>query len=197
MIFKRTFDLIVTLLTAPLWLTFLIGVAILVRVKLGSPVFFRQERPGLHGKTFELLKCRTMTNQRDLSSNLLPDADRLTPFGKWLRATSLDELPQLINVLRGEMSLVGPRPLLVEYLTRYTPAERRRHDVKPGITGWAQVRGRNALSWPEKFRLDIWYVDHWSVYLDLKILCLTLLRVLRREGISAAGEATMPEFRGA
>lgn len=193
---KRCFDLLVVLLTAPLWLLVLGGVAILVRLKLGSPVFFRQPRPGLHGRLFELIKFRTMTGARHAQGHLLPDADRLTPFGRWLRSTSLDELPEVLNVLRGDMSLVGPRPLLVQYLPRYTPQQARRHEVRPGLTGWAQVNGRNALSWEEKFRLDLWYVDHHSLRMDLRILGLTIWQVLRRHGVSAAGEATMPEFMG-
>ncbi|MCS7301292.1 MAG: sugar transferase [Fimbriimonadales bacterium] len=175
----------------------LLALALLVWRKLGRPILFRQLRPGLHGKPFVMYKFRTMTNARDAQGNLLPDSERLTPFGKWLRATSLDELPELFNVLKGDMSLVGPRPLLMEYLDRYTPEQARRHEVKPGITGWAQIHGRNALNWEEKFRLDVWYVDNWSLWLDLKILWRTLWIVLKREGISAEGHATMPEFRGA
>ncbi len=166
-----------------------------VKRDLGSPVLFRQIRPGLHGKPFVLYKFRTMTEKRDQEGNLLPDAERITPFGRFLREYSLDELPEFFNVLRGEMSLVGPRPLLMEYLERYTPEQARRHEVKPGITGWAQVNGRNALTWEEKFRLDVWYVDNWNIGLDLKILWLTLLKVIKREGISAPGHATMPEFK--
>ncbi len=174
----------------------LLGLGVLVRWRLGSPVLFRQERPGLHGAPFTMLKFRTMTDARDASGGLLPDVERLTGFGRFLRASSLDELPELWNVLRGEMSLVGPRPLLVQYLDRYTPEQARRHDVRPGITGWAQVNGRNALSWDEKFALDVWYVDHASLGLDLKILWLTLRKVFVREGISADQHATMPEFLG-
>ncbi|WP_412062445.1 sugar transferase [Rubrivirga sp. IMCC45206] len=171
-------------------------VALLVRTRLGSPIRFRQVRPGLHGEPFEMVKFRTMTDARGPDGRLLPDADRLTPFGRFLRSSSLDELPELWNVLRGEMSLVGPRPLLVRYLDRYTPEQARRHDVRPGITGWAQINGRNALSWDEKFALDTWYVDHASLALDLKILALTLKKVLVREGIAADGQATMTEFMG-
>ena len=167
-----------------------------VRRKLGSPAFFRQVRPGMHGQPFEMVKFRTMTNARGPDGALLPDADRLTPFGRFLRASSLDELPELWNVLKGEMSLVGPRPLLMEYLPLYSPQQARRHEVRPGITGWAQVNGRNALGWDEKFKLDVWYVDHRSLWLDIKILWLTVKKVLVREGISAAGEATMPRFTG-
>lgn len=162
----------------------------------GAPVLFRQQRPGRHGRPFVIYKFRTMRELRDTEGRLLPDAQRLTHLGRFLRATSLDELPELFNVLKGEMSLVGPRPLLMEYLERYTPEQARRHEVKPGITGWAQVHGRNAITWEEKFKLDVWYVDHHSLGLDLKILWLTLVKVLRREGISASGHATMPEFQG-
>jgi lipopolysaccharide/colanic/teichoic acid biosynthesis glycosyltransferase len=174
----------------------LLAVAAVIRVRMGAPVFFVQERPGLGGRIFRVVKFRTMRNAVGRDGTLLPDAERLTALGKFLRATSLDELPQLWNVLRGELSLVGPRPLLVQYLPRYTPEQARRHDVLPGITGWAQVNGRNALSWDEKFALDVWYVDHWSFVLDLKILGLTLLSVVRRDGISQDGHVTMPEFMG-
>jgi lipopolysaccharide/colanic/teichoic acid biosynthesis glycosyltransferase len=172
------------------------GLALGVRAKLGSPVLFRQTRPGQHGHPFEMIKFRTMTDARDAGGHLLPDAERLPPFGRFLRSTSLDELPELWNVLCGDMSLVGPRPLLMRYLDRYTPEQARRHEVKPGVTGWAQVNGRNALSWEEKFALDTWYVDHVSLGLDLRILTLTLKKVVVREGISAAGEATATEFLG-
>ena len=193
---KRLMDIIFTLPSLIL-LTPLLGVlALLVRTKLGSPVFFRQQRPGLHGKPFTLYKFRTMTDARDVEGNLLPDDQRLTPFGRLLRSTSLDELPELWNVLKGDMSLVGPRPLLMRYLSRYTPEQMRRHDVKPGITGWAQVNGRNALSWEEKFELDVWYVDHLSFWLDLRIMAITLWKILKREGISQPGRATMEEFMG-
>lgn len=193
---KRLFDLFCVLLTAPLWVPLLAGLALVIRWMLGSPVFFRQTRPGQGGHFFQLLKFRTMTDERDERGELLSDKDRLTVFGRWLRSTSLDELPELLNVLRGEMSLVGPRPLLVRYLPRYSAEQARRHAVRPGLTGWAQINGRNAISWEEKFRLDIWYVDHWSMGLDLRIILLTLLKVARREGISASGDATMPEFMG-
>jgi lipopolysaccharide/colanic/teichoic acid biosynthesis glycosyltransferase len=163
---------------------------------MGSPVLFVQERPGLGGRPFRLVKFRTMRHATAPDGAPLPDADRLTPLGRFLRATSLDELPQLWNVLRGELSLVGPRPLLMQYLARYTPEQARRQDVLPGITGWAQVNGRNALAWDEKLALDVWYVDHWSLGLDLKILVRTLGKVLRRDGISQRGQATMPEFLG-
>jgi lipopolysaccharide/colanic/teichoic acid biosynthesis glycosyltransferase len=193
---KRTFDLFasgfgVLLLAVPFML--LMG---LVAIKLGRPIFFRQVRPGLHSKPFEMVKFRTMTDERDASGGLLPDASRLTPFGRWLRATSLDELPALWNVLKGDMSLVGPRPLLVEYLPLYSSEQARRHEVRPGITGWAQVNGRNALTWEQKFELDVWYVDHRSFWLDLRILLMTVRKVFVREGISAKGEATMPRFTG-
>ena len=171
-------------------------VTVLVRRSLGSPVFFGQHRPGLGGRPFRLVKFRTMRDARDGSGRPLPDADRLTPFGRTLREWSVDELPELINVLRGEMSLVGPRPLLMDYLPRYTPEQARRHEVRPGLTGWAQVNGRNALSWEERFALDVWYVDHVSLMLDLRILALTIRQVVRREGISHATHATMHEFRG-
>jgi len=169
---------------------------LLVRRKLGHPAFFRQVRPGLHGRPFEMVKFRSMTDARGLGGALLPDADRLTPFGQFLRSSSLDELPGLWNVFKGDMSLVGPRPLLMEYLPLYSPEQARRHEVRPGITGWAQVNGRNALGWDDKFKLDVWYVDHRSLWLDIKILWLTVKKVLVRDGISAAGEATMPRFTG-
>jgi lipopolysaccharide/colanic/teichoic acid biosynthesis glycosyltransferase len=171
-------------------------VGLLVRLSLGSPILFGQHRPGLGGRPFRLVKFRTMRDARDQSGRQLPDADRLTPVGQKLREWSVDELPELINVLRGEMSLVGPRPLLMEYLPRYTPEQARRHEVRPGLTGWAQVNGRNALSWEERFALDVWYVDHVSLMLDLRILARTILQVVRREGISHATHATMHEFRG-
>jgi lipopolysaccharide/colanic/teichoic acid biosynthesis glycosyltransferase len=193
---KRLFDLFgflsALLLLSPVFLL----TAWQVRRRIGVPVLFRQIRPGLAGRPFELLKFRTMTDERGPDGQLLPDKDRLTPFGRWLRASSLDELPELWNVLKGEMSLVGPRPLLVEYLPRYTPEQARRHEVRPGITGWAQVNGRNAISWEEKFKLDVWYVDNQSLWLDLKILWLTIKKVLVRDGISAQGDATMPKFTG-
>ena len=194
--FKRFFDFSATAFGLLVLALPLLLLALLVRTKLGSPVFFRQTRPGLHGKPFEMVKFRTMTDARGPDGALLPDADRLTPFGRFLRASSLDELPELWNVLKGEMSLVGPRPLLMEYLPLYSPQQARRHEVRPGITGWAQVNGRNALGWDEKFKLDVWYVDHRSLWLDIKILWLTVKKVLVREGISAAGEATMPRFTG-
>jgi len=192
---KRVFDLLAVIVTAPIWLPVLAVVALLVRIKLGSPVFFRQQRPGRGEGIFEMIKFRSMRDARDGQGRPLPDSERLTPFGRRLRSTSLDELPELINVLRGEMSLVGPRPLLVEYLPRYSTEQRRRHEVPPGLTGWVQVNGRNALSWDEKFALDVWYVDHRGFWLDLRILFRTVWQVVARHGISAAGDATMPEFR--
>jgi lipopolysaccharide/colanic/teichoic acid biosynthesis glycosyltransferase len=193
---KRLLDVTLVTLAAPVWLVVLGVLGALVRIKLGTPVIFRQTRPGLDGQPFQLLKLRTMTNQRGPDGGLLSDAERLTPFGRFLRSTSLDELPELWNVWRGEMSLVGPRPLLMQYLERYSEKHRRRHEVRPGITGLAQVSGRNALSWPEKFDLDIYYVEHCSLHLDLAVLWRTAKSVLRREGISAHGDVTMPEFRG-
>lgn len=193
---KRLFDLLASAIGLLLLAVPLALLAWQVRRKLGSPVLFTQVRPGLHGKPFRMVKFRTMTDARDASGALLPDAQRLTPFGRFLRASSLDELPELWNVLRGEMSLVGPRPLLMEYLPLYSPEQARRHEVRPGITGWAQVNGRNAISWADKFALDVWYVDHRSLWLDVRILWLTVRKVLVRDGISAAGEATMPRFEG-
>lgn len=195
LLLKRLFDLFLVLATAPLWVPLFVVVAGLVRLKLGSPVLFRQKRPGKNELVFEMVKFRTMTNARDTTGQLLSDAERLTPFGRWLRATSLDELPELWNVLKGDMSLVGPRPLLIQYLPRYTPRQRRRHEVPPGLTGWAQINGRNALSWDEKFELDLWYLAHRSLGLDLRILFLTFWQVVTKRGISAPGEATMPEFQ--
>lgn len=195
-IMKRLFDFSFALLgIIILALPFFILVLV-IRRKLGSPVFFRQLRPGLHGKPFEMVKLRTMTDERGPDGQLLPDAARLTSFGRFLRSTSLDELPELWNVLKGDMSLVGPRPLLMEYMPLYTPEQARRHEARPGVTGWAQVNGRNAISWEEKFELDVWYVDHQSLWLDIKILWLTVKKVLVRDGISAEGEATMRKFTG-
>lgn len=193
---KRLFDLALTIPLLAGLSPVLVLVAFLVRRDLGSPVLFRQTRPGLHGRLFVMYKFRTMQEVRDEEGNLLPDERRITPLGRLLRRASLDELPELFNVLKGEMSLVGPRPLLVEYLERYTPEQARRHEVRPGVTGWAQVNGRNALSWEDRFALDLWYVDNQSLWLDLKILWLTLIKVLRGEGISARGHATMPKFTG-
>ena len=194
--FKRLFDVVVAALALLLlWPLFLL-IALLILVTLGPPVLFRHLRPGRGGRPFTLLKFRTMTEAHDAEGKLLPDGERLTGLGRPLRRLSLDELPQMWNVLRGEMSLVGPRPLLMQYLDRYTPEQARRHDVPPGMTGWTQAKGRNALTWEEKFALDLWYVDHWSLWLDAHILALTVWQVLRGEGISQAGHATMPEFQG-
>ena len=193
---KRTFDIAVAGCALISLIPIFLCLALIVRVFLGAPVLFRQQRPGLNAQPFEMIKFRTMTNARDSKGQLLPDEQRLVPFGKWLRSTSLDELPELWNVLKGDMSLVGPRPLLKEYLQLYTPEQARRHDVRPGLTGWAQVNGRNSLSWDEKFQLDVWYVDNRSFRIDLRVLAQTFLQVVRRDGISAIGEATMPLFRG-
>lgn len=193
---KRLFDLMFTLLALFLFTPIMIAIALLVRLKLGSPVFFRQTRAGLHGKPFTLYKFRTMTDTRDAEGNLLPAVERLTPFGRLLRSLSLDELPQLWNVIKGDMSLVGPRPLLLDYLSLYTPEQVRRHLVRPGITGWAQVKGRNALSWEEKFALDVWYVDNLGPGLDLRILFLTLGQAAKRDNINAPDGKLMPRFTG-
>lgn len=193
---KRLFDVLVAASALLAGLPLLIALVLLVKVKLGSPVLFCQSRPGKNGVVFTMYKFRTMTDARDSQGQLLPDKDRLTSFGKFLRASSLDELPELLNVLKGEMSLVGPRPLLIEYLPLYSTEQARRHEVRPGITGWAQVNGRNAISWEEKFKLDVWYVDNRSLWLDVKILWLTVKKVVIKDGISAKGEATMPKFMG-
>ena len=193
---KRLFDIIVSAVGLVLLSPLLVLLAALVRINLGSPIFFRQERPGLHEKIFRLYKFRSMKDAVDRNGKELPDAERLSKFGALLRSSSLDELPELFNVLKGEMSLVGPRPLLVKYLPLYNAEQHRRHDVLPGITGWAQVHGRNAISWDEKFRLDVWYVDHWTPWLDLKILFLTVKKVFIHEGISAENQATTEEFKG-
>ncbi|WP_025027148.1 sugar transferase [Caldalkalibacillus mannanilyticus] len=193
---KNIFDITVGVVALVLLLPIICVVALLVRLKLGSPILFKQERPGLHGRPFKIYKFRTMTDARDELGNLLSDDIRLTRFGKLLRKLSLDELPQLFNVVKGELSLVGPRPLLMEYLSLYTPEQARRHDVKPGITGWAQVNGRNAITWEEKFKYDVWYVDNRSFWLDIKILFLTVLKVFKSEGISQKGHVTMDKFKG-
>jgi lipopolysaccharide/colanic/teichoic acid biosynthesis glycosyltransferase len=193
---KRLFDVVVAVFALLMIAVPLLVLAWLIRSRLGSPVLFTQVRPGMHGSPFTMVKFRTMTNERGPDGALLPDAQRLTPFGRFLRASSLDELPELWNVLRGDMSLVGPRPLLMEYLPLYTPDQARRHAVRPGITGWAQVNGRNAISWEEKFALDVWYVDNRSMWMDVQILWRTVRKVLVRDGISAAGEVTMPKFTG-
>lgn len=193
---KRLFDLALTLPGLIIISPILLLLAVLVRLKLGHPVIFTQVRPGYREKPFPMIKFRSMTDWRDPSGELLPDEQRLTGLGRFMRSYSLDELPEVFNVLMGDMSLVGPRPLLMQYLERYSPEQRRRHDTLPGITGWAQVNGRNILSWEEKFRLDIWYVDHWSIGLDIRILWLTFINVVKREGISHPDHATSPEFMG-
>lgn len=193
---KRLFDVCAAALALLILFPVIAVVAWQINRKMGSPVLFRQTRPGLDGKPFEMIKFRTMKDAVDAQGNPLPDSERLTPFGQFLRSSSLDELPELWNVLKGDMSLVGPRPLLMEYLPLYTPEQYRRHEVRPGVTGWAQINGRNALSWEEKFRLDVWYVDNRSLWLDIKILFLTVKKVVVRDGISADGEATMPKFTG-
>jgi sugar transferase EpsL len=193
---KRAFDLITASLGLILLAPLLLVLALLVWAAHGSPVLFRQQRPGFKGRPFYILKFRTMTNRTAPDGSLLPDAERLTRLGRFLRATSLDELPGLVNILRGEMSWVGPRPLLMQYLERHSPEQMRRHEVLPGLTGWAQVNGRNSLTWENKFKLDVWYVDHWSFWLDIKILWLTLWKALKQEGINQPGQATMEEFKG-
>jgi sugar transferase EpsL len=193
---KKILDILLILVSLPVTLPLFIVLIPLVRLKLGSPVIFRQQRPGQHGNPFIIFKFRTMTDARDAKGHLLPDAVRLTAFGRFLRSTSLDELPGLFNVLKGEMSLVGPRPLLMNYLERYTPEQMRRHDVKPGITGWAQVNGRNAITWEKKFAMDVWYVDHYSLWLDVKIIALTGVKIFKREGITQPGHVTTQEFSG-
>lgn len=193
---KRSLDLCIASCGLVLASPALLILAIAIRIRLGSPVLFRQPRPGLGGREFQMIKFRTMSEHRDANGDPLPDELRLTSFGKWLRSTSLDELPELWNVLKGEMSVVGPRPLLMEYLPLYNGHHARRHEVRPGITGWAQINGRNAISWPQKLDLDVWYVDHWSFALDLKIIAMTLSKVMRREGISADDRATTSKFTG-
>ncbi len=194
--FKPIFDYIVSLILIIFFSPIYLIISILLWFLMGKPIFFKQKRPGLNAQPFFLYKFRTMSNERDANGNLLPDEKRLTRFGKFLRSTSLDELPELFNVVKGDMSLVGPRPLLMEYLPLYSPEQARRHEVKPGITGWAQINGRNSLSWQEKFKLDVWYVDHVSFWLDLKILFITLIKVLKREGINQKGKATVEYFNG-
>ena len=193
---KRLFDILLTVLGGLILLPFVLLIALAIRVSMGKPVIFRQKRPGLGGEPFGIFKFRTMRNIEDEDGHPLPDADRLTRVGRFLRSLSLDELPELWNVLRGEMSLVGPRPLLMQYLERYTPEQARRHAVLPGITGWAQINGRNALTWEHKFRYDLWYVENWSLRLDVKILMITLWKVIQREGISQEGHASAEEFMG-
>ena len=193
---KRIFDIAISFIALLLLSPVFLLIFLLVIITMGFPVWFTQQRPGLKEKPFILYKFRTMNNKHDHKGNLLPDEGRLTAFGRFLRSTSLDELPELFNVLKGDMSLVGPRPLLMQYLSRYSPEQARRHEVKPGITGWAQVNGRNAVSWEERFTMDVWYVDHVSLWLDVKILFLTLVKVFKREGISQEGVATREEFLG-
>ena len=193
---KRSIDILLAVIGLVTLSPLLLLLAILVRAKLGSPILFRQLRPGLNGESFQVAKFRTMTDEKGIDDALLPDSERLTRFGQFLRSTSLDELPELWNVLKGEMSLVGPRPLLVEYLDLYTAEQARRHDVRPGITGWAQVNGRNTLSWDEKFALDVWYVDNRSIGLDIKIMLMTMVKVLKRKDVSQDGHVTMERFRG-
>lgn len=193
---KRVFDFFVSLLALLLLSPVLLIVAMLVTIFHGWPVLFRQQRPGYKGRLFYIYKFRTMSDARDKAGNLLPDAQRLTPLGRFLRSSSIDELPELFNILKGEMSFVGPRPLLTQYLERYSPEQARRHNVMPGLTGWAQINGRNALTWEEKFKLDVWYVDNWSFWLDIKIIFLTFVKVFKREGISQPGHATAEEFMG-
>lgn len=193
---KRLVDFLGSLIGLLLFAPLIVILIWQIRKKLGSPVLFQQTRPGLCGRPFKMVKFRTMTDERDASGALLPDAVRLTPFGRFLRSSSLDELPELLNVLKGDMSLVGPRPLLMEYLPLYNARQAKRHDVRPGLTGWAQINGRNTLSWEDKFELDVWYVENRTFWLDLKIILLTIKKVLVREGISAAGEATMSKFTG-
>ena len=193
---KRLFDIVAATLGLVVFSIPLVVIGLILALRQGLPVIFRQARPGRFAEIFTLYKFRTMREESDKKGRLLPDNERLTGLGRFLRASSLDELPELVNVLRGEMSLVGPRPLLVEYLARYSPEQARRHEVLPGITGWAQINGRNTLSWEEKFRLDVWYVDNWSFWLDIKILLLTVWKVVRREGINAPGQDTMEEFLG-
>ncbi|AWM93519.1 sugar transferase [Pseudomonas sp. 31-12] len=193
---KRLFDIVASVAGLIVLSPVIVLVAYLIRKRLGSPILFRQVRPGLGGKPFEMVKFRTMRDALDANGNPLPDSERMTDFGRFLRSSSLDELPELWNVLKGDMSLVGPRPLLMEYLPLYDIIQVRRHDARPGVTGWAQINGRNALSWEEKFKLDVWYVDNQSLWLDLKIIFLTVKKVLIRDGISAEGEATMTKFTG-
>jgi len=193
---KRVLDITASIFALVLLSPIILLITLLIRCRLGSPVLFRQTRPGLNGKPFEMIKFRTMRDAFDENGKPLPDSERITPFGRFLRSTSLDELPELWNVLKGDMSLVGPRPLLMEYLPLYSKEQYRRHEVRPGVTGWAQVNGRNALSWDEKFKLDVWYVENHSFWLDIKILLLTVKKVLVRDGISAEGQATMERFRG-
>jgi sugar transferase EpsL len=191
---KRLFNLAVAVPSVIILMPVFILIGFFVRMKMGSPILFKQLRPGLHGKPFIIYKFRTMMDEQDESRNLLQDGERLTQLGRFLRRTSMDELPELFNVIKGDMSIVGPRPLLMQYLDRYTPEQARRHEVKPGITGWAQVNGRNAISWEDKFKLDVWYIDNWSLLLDIRIIFMTIGKILKREGINQPGQATMKEF---
>jgi sugar transferase EpsL len=193
---KRLFDIISSTAGLIVISPLLVVLAVLVRLKLGSPILFCQQRPGLGSKAFVIYKFRTMTDRRDASGNLLPDEQRLPPFGRFLRSTSFDELPELLNVLKGDMSIVGPRPLMMKYLGRYSPQQARRHEIKPGITGWAQINGRNTISWEDKFKLDVWYVDNWTFWLDMKIILKSIWMVIAKEGITQQGRATMDEFMG-
>lgn len=193
---KRLTDVLLASIALIIFVLPMLILCLMVAIKLGRPVIFTQTRPGMYGKPFRMFKFRTMTNECDLNGVLLPDSQRLNAFGKWLRSSSLDELPELLNVLKGDMSLVGPRPLLMEYLPLYSPEQARRHEVRPGITGWGQVNGRNAISWEQKFKLDVWYVDHHNIYLDIKILLMTVQKVFKRDGIHSEGEVTMSKFTG-
>jgi sugar transferase EpsL len=193
---KRAFDLVFALLALIILSPVLLLTALLVRIFLGSPILFKQQRPGYKGRPFFVYKFRSMTNRLSRDGSLLPDAERLTRFGRFLRSFSLDELPELFNILRGDMSFVGPRPLLMEYLPLYSPEQMRRHDATPGLTGWAQVNGRNALDWPSRFRMDVWYVDNWSFWLDIKIILMTVWKVISREGINQEGQSTVEYFKG-
>lgn len=192
--YKRLFDIVFSVAALVAFSPIILGLSLLVLISMGAPVFYRQKRPGLGGKPFEILKFRTMKELRDNRGNYLPDSERMTIIGKFLRGTSLDELPELINIIKGDMSIVGPRPLLMQYLKRYSTEQARRHEVRPGLTGWVQVNGRNTLTWEEKFKLDVWYVDNGTFLLDMKIILMTVKKVLAREGISHEGDATMPEF---
>lgn len=196
MMYKRMFDLTLTVLALIVLFPLLFWVAVLIRVNLGSPIFFQQKRPGLNGKPFLIYKYRTMSDEKDENNVLLPDEQRLNTVGRFLRSTSFDELPELFNIIKGDMSIVGPRPLLMKYLDRYTPDQAKRHEVKPGLTGWAQINGRNSISWEEKFTLDVWYVENQSIWLDIKIFLMTIIKVFKREGINEPGKATMTEFIG-
>lgn len=193
---KRLTDILLAIIALMIFVLPMLIFCLMVAVKLGRPIIFTQTRPGIYGKPFRMFKFRTMTNECDLNGVLLPDSQRLKAFGNWLRSSSLDELPELLNVLKGEMSLVGPRPLLMEYLPLYSPEQARRHEMRPGITGWAQVNGRNAISWEQKFKLDVWYVDHHNIYLDIKILFMTVQKVFKRDGIYSEGQVTMSKFTG-